>query len=355
MANTDSYYLKHALSLAQSRRGFCAPNPSVGCVIVKDDQILSTGFHIQAGKPHAEAMALTQLKHQAQGATAYVTLEPCCHYGRTPPCTEALIKAGIKRVVYAFPDPNPIVAGKGENVLRAAEIACEHQPIPEIDAFYRSYQHWHRTKTPWVTAKLAMTLNGMIAAEDGQPVQITGPELKKYTHQGRKTADAILTTAQTIRRDDPQLNVRQDQETIAKPLYILDSQLSLPLTAKIFKTTQSITIFHAKSADVALHQRLREQGARLIEVDETPSGLDLTQIIQRVGQDGIHDLWIEAGGRCFAAFYQSGLMQRALLYIAPLWLEKGKPAFPPGFSLDGRAQKPRWERYGEDVLCELSC
>jgi len=203
---SDLFYLEQALQMAQLRRGFCAPNPSVGAVIVSGETIISRGHHVAAGHPHAEVDALKKLPTVPKDARMFVTLEPCCHYGKTPPCTNAIIEAGIKEVIYAFRDPNPIVAGKGELVLQEAGIDCRQVSHPEIDRFYQSYAYWQANKKPWVTAKLAMTLNGKIAKEKGEPIAITSPALQEVTHQLRKQADGILTTVKTILADDPQLN-----------------------------------------------------------------------------------------------------------------------------------------------------
>jgi diaminohydroxyphosphoribosylaminopyrimidine deaminase/5-amino-6-(5-phosphoribosylamino)uracil reductase len=151
---THEIYLKQALQLAEIRRGFCAPNPSVGAVVVKNNKVISTGFHFASGAPHAEVDALNKCGDEARGATIYVTLEPCCHWGKTPPCTQLLIDRGIKTVIYGLSDPNPLVAGKGHANLEAANISCEQYTVPEISAFYASYYYWHKTGLPWVTAKI---------------------------------------------------------------------------------------------------------------------------------------------------------------------------------------------------------
>ena len=299
--NNDLIYLAQALNLAQIRRGFCSPNPSVGAVITLENKVIATGYHLACGSPHAEVDALKKLSMRAQGATIYVTLEPCSHWGRTPPCTDALIQAGIKRVVYSYNDPNPEVTGKGAFALQLKGIRCDYIPLPEITTFYASYHHWLETKTPFITAKIALTLDGKIAGKSGERIQITGKALQEFTHASRKTADAILTTIKTILYDDPQLNVRLSNETIAKPIYILDSELNFPCTATVLKTAKSLTLFHAHDANPMHQQQLIKQGIRCIAINKNEYGLDLKQAIQQIGQDGIHDLWVEAGGKCFAA------------------------------------------------------
>jgi diaminohydroxyphosphoribosylaminopyrimidine deaminase/5-amino-6-(5-phosphoribosylamino)uracil reductase len=353
--HSDSIYLRKALELAKLRRGFCAPNPSVGAVIVRDGLVIAAGHHTGPGLGHAEVDALKKLPFaSAKGATMYVTLEPCCHFGRTPPCTDALIKSGIKRVVYGYSDPNPVVAGKGAEALVAAGIPCDHIYLNEINLFYESYNHWHKTQKPFITAKIALSIDGKIAGKMGEPIKITGEALKDFTYYSRKKSDAILTTSKTIILDDPQMNVRSNAQHIGKPLYILDSQLNVSPTAKVFVTAQSITLFHAKDADAGRLEVLLNAGARCIPIDETPSGLDLDQVIDTIGADGMHDLWIEAGGKCFSAFANQKLLQRAFLYIGSTWVGEGKTAFDDTFSFDLlRSSNMRWMQFGKDVMCEI--
>ncbi len=350
--NTN-HFLLQALDLAKIRRGFCAPNPSVGAVIVSETgEVLATGYHLGAGHPHAEADALKKLNGKAPNATIYITLEPCCHFGRTPPCTDAIIQSGIKHVVYGFTDPNPIVSGKSKAILAKANISAEHIAIPEITAFYESYHHWHRTQKPFITAKIALSLNGKIAGENGEPIQFTGPELKEMTYVCRKQSDAILTTAKTIICDDPQMNVR-GAEVIAKPLYILDRELKLPLHAKIFGTAKSITVFHAENAPETQLKKLNEKNVRCIAIDTEQNQLNLTAIIKQIGKDGVHDLWVEAGGACFSALVKQKLAQKLLLYLAPRWIPSGLTAFDKDFFLDMSSTTISWQQIGNDAMCQI--
>lgn len=350
----DRFFLEKALEQAELRRGFCAPNPSVGAVIVRDQGILAVGYHQGPGCAHAEIDALSKLSsHDVCGATIYVTLEPCCHFGRTPPCVDALIAAGIKRVVYGFVDPNPIVAGKGHQQLANVGIECLHVPLSAINDFYRSYQHWMHYKKPFITAKIALSLDGKIAGKSGEPLAITGNELRNFTHAQRKKSDAILTSVKTIIADDPQLNARCDQFSIAKSLYILDRQLQIPITAKVFSTAKSLTLFHASNASDDCRERLVDLGVRCIAVNEDEYGLCLTEIISIIGNDGLHDLWIEAGGICFSAFLQQQLLQRAYVYIAPVFVGNGVSAFADSQALDLTRSQVCWQSYGKDVLCQI--
>lgn len=350
MITNDIAFLHQALALAEIQRGFCSPNPAVGAVIVRDNKILAKGYHRGPGHAHAEVAALQQLNaQQTAGATMYVTLEPCCHFGRTPPCTDALIASGIKRVIYGYEDPNPLVAGRGRSILNSHGIECELLAIPDINVFYQSYQYWHRTKKPFITAKIALTLDGKIAGDNGQPIAITGDETNVLTHKNRKRSDAILTTVKTILSDDPQLNVRLDGAEIRKPLYILDSDLRLPSDAQVFRTASKITLFHKNTIpDTGKYESL---GARCVGIKADKEGLCLISLISIIGEDGIHDLWIEAGGKCFSAFVRNSLLQKAWIYIAPKWLGSGMPAFEEDLGLE--KTEIVWQQQGKDVLAEV--
>lgn len=344
-------YLTHALKLAKIGKGFCSPNPSVGAIIIDGNgSVLSEGYHNGPGTFHAEVDAFKKLTHIPKDATLYVTLEPCCHVGRTPPCTDAIIASGLKKVFYAFKDPNPIVAGKGEEKLRAAGIHCEHIAIPEINHFYESYAHWHKTKLPFITAKIAMSLDGVIASSDSKPIKITGETINQFTHQSRKSSDAILTTATTIIADNPQFNARIHNEVFTKPLYVLDRELKLPLNAKIFSTTKSITLFHSNMIDAEKITRMSQAHIRCIPISLSENQLNLTEVIQKIGEDGIQDLWIEAGGKCFSAFLNQNLLNKAFVYIAPKILGEGLMAFQYN---KYSHQNIEFEKMGSDILCTL--
>lgn len=349
-------YLAQALELARVRRGFCAPNPAVGALVVKDGKLLSSGYHWASGHPHAEVEALNQLTfEQAAGATLYITLEPCCHTDKqTPPCTELIIEKGIREVIYGFLDPNPAVCGNGVARLRNVGIECEYIPQQAIHDFYRSYAHWWQTQKPFVTAKLALSLDSKIAGPQGQPMGITGPQLQQFTHHQRKHADAILTSITTILHDDPQLNVRLSEDVIPKPIIILDSQLRLPLSARIFTTAAKIIVFHQPQVnELHLHQ-LQNMNVKCIAVPYGTHGLDLAEILNQLGKMGIHDLWVEAGGRLFQSFIEGKHAQRAIVYVGPKLLGKGAThAFSCEQDLLLNAQKIQWQVYGKDVVCEM--
>lgn len=349
-------HLLHALDLANIRRGFCAPNPAVGSIIVNEKgEVISEGYHHGPGLPHAEVNAFNNAKiNNLENCTLYVTLEPCCHFGRTPPCTDAIIRSGIKNVVYAFRDPNPIVSGKGEEVLHQAGISCAHLSLPEIDQFYQSYQYWHHTKKPYITAKIAMTLNGKIAGKNFSPIKITNDEVNQFTHQQRKKHDAILTTVKTILSDDPQLNARCDGEIFSKPIFVLDSQLKLPVNAKILSTAKNIIVFHAKDASPERQKTLETHNVKCIAIEQVAEGLCLPSIIEYIGQQGVHDLWIEAGGKCFSSFMEKNLLQHAFIYIAPKLIPEGIDAWNIQLTKTFSSQEIQWQQLGSDVIGEIN-
>lgn len=324
MNNTADHYLRSALALAEIRRGFCAPNPCVGAVLVKNAQVIATGYHLASGSPHAEVDAINKIDPSlVQGATLYVTLQPCCHTDkRTPPCTDLIIKSGIAKVIYGFQDPNPAVYSHTDNILQRAGVECIQHPLSAINNFYLSYTYWWKHKRPFTTAKLAMSLDGKIAGENGKYIRLTGDESLQFTHQQRKRTDAILTTAKTICLDNPSLNSRLDGGVYKKPLYILDTHLNIPTSVKIFNSAESITIFHDANLSKEHQQKLQQHNIRFIPIKNDKNGLNLVAILDQIGLDGKIDLWIEAGGHSFQAFAKNGLLQHAFIYVAPLWLGK---------------------------------
>lgn len=346
--------LRRALELARSRRGYCAPNPAVGALIVKDGVIISEGAHQACGQPHAEAVALQILGGVASGATLYVSLEPCCHQGRTPPCTEAIVAAGIRTVIYGYQDPNPIVAGQGHQQLLAAGVEVLHLSLAEIDEFYRSYRHWQLHQKPWVRAKIALSLDGKIAGPAGERIHITGLPLKQHTYRCRQRSDAILTTAKTILHDDPSLDVRLENIIENKRLYILDRGLQLSVQAQIWKNTQPITVFYSAEKSGKLAAERVKQGVHYIEVSEHNKQLDLDQILAQIGQDGVHDLWVEAGGILLESLLAVDCVDELQIVCAPTWLgSDAQSAFSSNSLNFERFSQKLWVQIGDDAVCEM--
>ncbi|OGT68532.1 MAG: riboflavin biosynthesis protein RibD [Gammaproteobacteria bacterium RIFCSPHIGHO2_12_FULL_45_9] len=324
--------LREAFIAAQSWQGRCAPNPSVGAVVVRAGVMISVGFHQGPGTAHAEVMALQLAGEHAIGATLYVTLEPCCHWGRTPPCTDRIIQSGIIAVYYGFEDPNPKVSGQGVRALKAAGIVCEYLESPEITAFYRAYAHWTRSGRPWVTAKLAMSLDGAIAGVEGTPLALTSEASNRATHHARRQCDAIVTTVQTILRDDPQLNARCQDEVIAKPVYVLDRTLHCPVTARIYQTAQSVTLCCGEgSTTEAARTHMR---GRCVALPEKASHLNMEKILDFWGQEGLHHVWAEVGARTLIDWLRNRYIQACKIYVVPRWVGAKYPliweALDPG-------------------------
>ncbi|MEZ4751109.1 MAG: bifunctional diaminohydroxyphosphoribosylaminopyrimidine deaminase/5-amino-6-(5-phosphoribosylamino)uracil reductase RibD [Bdellovibrionota bacterium] len=349
-------YMLEALELADAYRGFCAPNPAVGAVVVKDGQLVGRGAHRKAGTPHAEVEALTEAGAVAEGATLVVTLEPCCHWGKTPPCTELIKQKGIARVLYGYQDPNPVVRGEGVRLLREASIEVQCFALEPVTNFYESYRFWRTEGRPFVTAKIALSLDGRIAGPGGARVELTGESFARFTHRNRMRADAILSTAQTVLADDPQLNARLDDKVYAKPVYLLDRHLRLSRGLRVLETTASLTVFFAEECDEMRVAEVEAMGVRTLCVPSNEDGsLNLNKVLDRIGRDGCHDLWVEAGGKCFQSMVQAGLVEKAYLAIAPKWVgQDGVPAFSDCVDrLLAGASSRQWSAYGNDGVCEI--
>ena len=351
--NTDQLqsWMLEALKQAQLRRGFCAPNPSVGAVIVKNDQIIAHGHHPGPGHPHAEVNAIAMAGVAAQGAALLVTLEPCCHTGRTPPCTDAIIAAGITEVWFGFYDPNDVVAGKGQKTLQDAGISCQFLAVTEVIEFYRSYYHWTIHHRPYVTVKLALTANGGVAKRCGSPIRITGLEANQFTHRARYCADAILTSIATVLADDPQLNARQVHSITAKPVMLIDPQARLPLDATLWQTAKSITIFHTADAPLERINALVSQGAHCIESASLPTGrLDLDGLLASIASIGIHDLWVEVGPTLFKALLAINAVSETKVLISSKMHQSEMPANLDAVIGNGQQGSSDWLQLGDDCL-----
>ncbi|HVT62394.1 MAG TPA: bifunctional diaminohydroxyphosphoribosylaminopyrimidine deaminase/5-amino-6-(5-phosphoribosylamino)uracil reductase RibD [Legionellaceae bacterium] len=308
-------YLLSALAQAQLGRGLCAPNPSVGAVAVQHGQIIAKAWHEGAGSPHAEQVLLSRIPPSNQETTLYVTLEPCNHWGRTPPCVEAIIAHGIKCVVFAYKDPNPIVAkNHTPTILRQHGIEVIHYPLPEIDRFYQSYHYWMQTHKPWVTVKMAQSLDGYIAGACGKRVQISNAACGVFTHEQRKACDVILTTSRTILQDNPQFTVRLDANKVeSKPLAVLDAHLSLGQNVSALQWAKQGHIYYDSRKVV----QAPHKGCQYYPIPMQEKGLDLDAVLGHLGALGYHDVWVEAGAQLFTALHHAHLVQRTYIYISP--------------------------------------
>lgn len=323
----------------------------MGAVVVNQGKVVGQGAHQACGQAHAEVNAIIAAGDKTEGATIYVSLEPCCHQGRTPPCTDLIIQSGIRRVVFAETDSDSRVAHQGEKQLREAGLEVTHLPIPEITQFYQHYHHWQIQQCPWVTAKLAMSLDGCIAGPGGEPVQLTGTKANDYTHQQRRKVDAILTTDRTIKQDNPKLNARLSDTVIPKRIFVIDTRLDFDTGCQLVQTAHSITLLHGENASVERANLLKKQGIHCVSLRERDGRLVLEQVVLAIGQAGIHHLWVEAGGNLLANMIQAGLVHEAYYYVAPTWLgDKAYPAFSQGQEIFQRVSTGQWKALGDDAL-----
>ncbi|MDK4684182.1 bifunctional diaminohydroxyphosphoribosylaminopyrimidine deaminase/5-amino-6-(5-phosphoribosylamino)uracil reductase RibD [Kingella negevensis] len=346
----DEQFMRHALELAWQGRFSTSPNPRVGCVIVRGEQIVGQGFHVCAGEPHAEVHALRQAGELARGATAYVTLEPCSHYGRTPPCAKGLIEAGVARVVAAMQDPNPLVSGKGLAMLTEAGIAVQHG-LYEAEAreLNRGFLSRIERERPFVRVKVAISLDGKTALADGRSFWITGAAARHDVQVLRAESCAVLTGIGTILADNPRLNVR-DFETIRQPIrVVLNSIFRLPESANVVQDGGQTWVFSLADAPdwVAKYANVR--------VFRLPENRDLTQVLQILARKNVGELLVEAGSTVASEFVKQDLADELVIYQAPKLLgETGKQAFRLPENVQVLAQDGDWrtvslETMGDDV------
>lgn len=320
MANVDDHrFMARALQLAERGLFTTDPNPRVGCVLVKDDEIVGEGWHQRAGEPHAEINALQMASDRAKGATAYITLEPCCHHGRTPPCSEALITAGVTRVMAAMQDPNPQVAGQGLAQLEVAGIetssgVLQAQAEALNPGFIRRMQAGH----PFVRGKMAMSLDGRIAMASGESQWITGAEARQDVHRLRARSAAIVTGINTVLADNPSLTVRLDNVDVLQPLrVVLDSQLQMPVTAKML-SLPGRTLVLTISNDEQKAAALRDAGAKVEVLSADKGRLNLSAVLEYLANREINEVLVEAGATLCGAFLQAGLFDELMVYMAPM-------------------------------------
>ena len=349
----DQIWMRRAIELARQGQYSTKPNPNVGCVIVKDGVVVGDGFHPKAGQPHAEVFAMRQAGKQARGATAYVTLEPCAHYGRTPPCAKGLVEAGLAKVIVACPDPNPLVAGKGVQILKDAGIEvevgiCEDEAHPLNDGFLKAMA----TRMPYVRLKIASSLDGRTAMASGESKWITGIEARQDVQHWRAISGGVITGIETVLADDCQLNVRSlngidDISRIVQPKrIILDRQGRLPLTAKILENPKTVMVMGP------YRQELADLGVTQLEIQ--PLKVLLQYLVQ---QHQIYDVLVEAGATLSTAFLQAGLVDELISYVAPTLLgQTARSMFNAEFSR--MAEQLRFKlqdvtRLGDDVRFRL--
>lgn len=312
----DHEFMARALRLAESGLYSATPNPRVGCVLVRDGRIVGEGWHEKAGGPHAEVHALQSAGDLARGAAAYVTLEPCSHHGRTPPCCEALLAAGIERVVAAMQDPNPLVAGQGLAWLRDAGLAVDcgllANEARELNIGFVSRMERGR---PWVRLKAAASLDGRTALENGSSQWITGPDARRDGHRWRARACAILTGIGTVRDDDPQLTVR-DVDTARQPLrVVVDSRLEIDPSARVLQGERVLVV--AAVENHLLASIIEARGAEVIFLPNDAGKVDLQALMRELAKRGINELHVEAGFKLNGSLLREGLVDELVLYLAP--------------------------------------
>ncbi len=323
----DVAFMKHALRLAARGRGTTSPNPMVGAVIVAKGKVVGSGYHKQAGGPHAEVFALQKAKSQSRHSTLYVTLEPCCHTEkRTPPCVPSIIESGVRRVVVAMRDPNPQVAGRGIQQLKRAgitvEVGClKHEAIKLNEI----YIHWVKTGLPFVILKSGMTLDGKIATAKGESKWITGPKAREHVHQLRSQVDAIAVGVNTVLKDDPHLTVRlpgrkKSSTDIRQPVrLIFDSCLRIPLAARVLQDIEQSSTAIA-TTKVASHKKIEQLRSKWVEVLVLPQKrkqVSIRRCLEELGNMGITSVLVEGGSELNANFLGEGLVNQVCLYIAP--------------------------------------
>jgi diaminohydroxyphosphoribosylaminopyrimidine deaminase/5-amino-6-(5-phosphoribosylamino)uracil reductase len=320
----DHELMAEALRLAANGLYDTKPNPAVGCVLAKNGQVVARGWTAPAGGPHAERVALAAAGAAARGATAYVTLEPCCHQGRTGPCTKALIEAGVARVVYAGADPNPRVSGGGARELMAAGMRVEGGLLEKsAEPLNLGFFTRMRAGRPWVRSKLAATLDGRTALANGTSQWITGAEARADVHRWRARSGAVLTGSGTVLRDDPSLDARREEAGIdaklgvKQPLRaIVDSRLRTPPTAKTLSLAGEVVVFTTRGADEAAAQ-LDRAGARVEQVAARGEHCDLAAVLARLAALEVNDVWVEGGARLNGALLRAGLIDELIVYMAP--------------------------------------
>jgi len=327
--NSDLEGMQLALQWAEKGLYTTSPNPRIGCVIVRDGEVIGAGVTQPAGQDHAEIQAMKDAQrrgHDVRGATAYVTLEPCNHHGRTPPCSEALVRAGLGRVVAAMEDPNPLVAGQGMARLSAAGIAIGTGLLADA-AHEMNIGFFKRMKTglPWVRMKAASSLDGMTALHNGKSQWITGPQARADGHAWRARTCAILTGIGTVKADDPRLNVREVQTPRQPRRIVVDSKLEISPQARILEGGGTLIV--AAAHDVEKEAMLREQGAEILVIPNAQGKVDLPELMRELGRRQVNELHVEAGTKLNGSLIREGCVDELLMYVAPMLIGDAQGLF----------------------------
>lgn len=325
----DIKFMKKALAAASSVIGKTSPDPAVGAVVVKNGKLISTGFHDRFKTPHAETYALKKAGKKARGATLYINLEPCCHYGNTPPCTDNIIRSGIKKVVAAMQDPNPLVNGKGFRKLEKAGIevvtgVLEKEALKMNEAFAKHIS----TGKPFVTLKTAMSLDGKTTTSAGESKWITGTVSRKYAHRLRALNDAVVAGINTVIKDDPLLTVRLARAEKQPLRIIVDSRASIPLDSKVVRDKTAFTLIAVtKAANKKKVLALKKAGCKVIETAAKEGRVDLKRLFSKLGKMRIASILIEGGSEIAGSAVEQGLIDKAIFFISPKIIG-GRKALP---------------------------
>lgn len=359
MRRKDEFWMKKVLHLAERGRGRTSPNPMVGAVLIRDNLIVGEGYHPKAGEPHAEILAIQKAGERAKGSTLYINLEPCIHYGRTPPCVPVIIEAGIERVVIGMKDPNPLVQGEGIKALKEAGLQVEVGILEEeCLRLNESFSKYILKREPFVILKIASTLDGRIATRSGESQWITGEESRRFVHRLRDQVDGVAVGIGTILRDDPFLTTRlpggRDPFRI-----ILDSELRIPENARVFESNpERVVLATTQRAPKEKLERLEQKGGRILICPSRKGKVDLKALLSRLGEMEITSLLVEGGSKLNGAFFDERLVDKVFLFISPKCL--GDPQALGIFGGRGIEELQKalplkeitFRRMGEDLLVE---
>ncbi len=360
-SSDDELFMRRALVLAAKGRGRTSPNPMVGAVVVRGGSIVSEGYHARAGEPHAEVVALQNAAGAASGADLFVTLEPCCHHGRTPPCTDRIIQAGIRRVVIPTLDPNPLVSGGGVQTLREAGIIVERGLLSEEAAsLNEAFTKFITCRTPFVILKAAVSLDGKIATRTGDARWISGEQSREHAHELRDQVDAIIAGIGTIRRDNPRLTTRLPEGGRDPIRVIVDGLGPLPLESQVFQAGAASRTWVAVAADAPAErvETLLGRGLTVLEAGGFHGRIRLEHLLKRLGEREVTSVMIEGGEGIFTSAVEEGIVDKFLLFVAPLLVGgKTAPSLLAGAGVEEigqalRLSRLRIEQLGDDLLIE---
>ena len=355
----DEQWMKRALRLAEKGRGRTSPNPMVGAILVKDDKVVGEGYHAKAGEAHAEIIALQRASEDARGAILYINLEPCAHYGKTPPCAPRVIEAGVKRVAIGMEDPNPLVKGKGVEILRRAGLDVEVGILEkECRRLNEAFCKYILEKEPFVILKVAATLDGKIATRDGDSKWISGEASRRFVHKLRDQVDGVLVGIGTVLRDDPLLTARvrggRDPYRI-----VLDSRLKIPEEAKLIGDFPAkVVIVATELAPEDKIERLEKRGVRILTLDSKEGRVDLKSCLSKLGEIGIMSLLVEGGSQVNGSFLDEGLIDKLLLFLSPKLIgDHRAPGIFGGRGVSSLQEaiplkEMKAKKIGEDILIE---